>query len=61
VLINAHSEDRVFMLPRRRFGAEWALELSSADATAEAGSSRYGDRSELPVLSRSIVILKRVA
>jgi isoamylase len=61
VLINAHPEDRVFILPRRRFGAEWALELSSADPAAEAGSVRYGDRSELPVLSRSIVILKRAA
>ena len=30
------------MLPRRRFGAQWALELSTADAAAEAGSVLYG-------------------
>ena len=49
-----------FMLPRRRFGAQWALELSTADPSAEAGSSRHGARTEVLVPSRSIVILKRV-
>jgi glycogen operon protein len=61
VLFSAHDEDRSFMLPRRRFGAQWALELSTADASAEAGSSRHGARTEILVPSRSIVILKRVA
>src|SRR5207253_6092389 len=28
LLFNAEGEDRTFPLPRRRFGAEWALELS---------------------------------
>ena len=37
VLFNAHGEDRQFVLPRRRFGAQWALELSTADPQAEAG------------------------
>jgi hypothetical protein len=48
------------MLPRRRFGAQWALELSTADPAAEPGSQTFGARTELEVISRSIVILKRV-
>jgi glycogen operon protein len=60
LLFNAHSEDRTFMLPRRRFGAQWALELSTAEPEAQPGSARFGARTEVPVLSRSIVILKRV-
>jgi glycogen operon protein len=59
LLFNAHHEDRSFILPRRRFGAQWSLELSTADPDAGAGSARYGARTELPVTSRSIVILKR--
>jgi glycogen operon protein len=59
LLFNAHHEDRTFMLPRRRFGAQWLLELSTADPAAEEGSLSYGARTELEVMSRSIVILKR--
>ncbi len=61
LLFNAHDEDRVFMLPRRRFGAQWALELSSADPEAPAGSIVYGARTQVDVMSRSIAILKRTA
>ncbi len=61
VLFNAHDEDRQFMLPRRRFGAQWSLELSTANPAAGAGSDRFGARTELTVLSHSIAILKRVA
>jgi glycogen operon protein len=60
LLFNAHDEDRTFMLPRRRFGAQWALELSTSDPAAQAGSTRYGARTEVNVPSRSILILKRV-
>ena len=60
LLFNAHSEDRLFLLPRRRFGGRWTLELSTADPDAEAGSATYEARTELPVVSRSIVVLKRV-
>ncbi len=61
VLVNAHHEDRTFMLPRRRFGAQWTLELATADPAAAAGSASYGARTEIDVTSRSIVILKLVA
>jgi isoamylase len=60
LLFNAEPEDRVFTLPRRRFGAQWSLELSKADPEAEAGSAHYGARTEIKVVSRSMVVLKRV-
>ena len=59
LLFNAHEEDRSFMLPRRRFGAQWGLELSTAEPEAEPGSARFGARVEVPVRSRSTLILKR--
>ncbi len=61
VLLNAHHEDRRMMLPRRRFGAQWALELSTADPAAAAGSVSFGARTEVPLISRSIAVLKRIA
>ncbi len=61
LLVNAHEEDRTFMLPRRRFGAQWGLELSTADPDQAPGSVSHGARTEVAVMSRSIVILKRVA
>ena len=60
VLINGHHEDRTFMLPRRRFGAQWTLELSTADPEADPGSTSHSARTEVETVSRSIVILKRV-
>jgi isoamylase len=60
VLINAHHEDRTFMLPRRRFGAQWALELSTAEPEAAAGSVTFGARTEVEVISRSMLILRQV-
>jgi glycogen operon protein len=61
LLFNAEGEDRTFMLPRRRFGAQWELEVSTADPRAQPGSSRYGARTEVHVPSRSTLILKRVS
>jgi isoamylase len=60
LLFNASGEDSLFMLPRRRFGAQWTLELSTAAPGAAAGSTRYGARTEVSVPSHSTVILKRV-
>ena len=62
LLFNAHGEDREFMLPRKRMGARWELELCTADPDARAGQralrrARAGrDRA-----AHSITILKRVA
>jgi hypothetical protein len=49
----------VFTRPNRRYGANWLLELSTAHPDAEPGSERYAARSEVPVLTRSVVVLKR--
>jgi isoamylase len=60
LLFNATGEDHAFTLPRRRFGPRWALELTTAEPDAPAGSTSYGARTEIPVTSRSITVLKRV-
>ena len=60
LLFNAHDEDCAFTLPRRRFGMNWALELSTADPEAEPGSWRVQAQTEVTVISRSILVLKRV-
>jgi glycogen operon protein len=60
LLFNATDDDHTFTLPRRRFGAKWALELTTADPEAEAGSAEYGARTEVHVTSRSITVLKRL-
>ena len=57
---NAYSEDRVMMLPRRRFGARWTLELSTAEPEAQEGSARYGARTEVALSAHSILVLRRV-
>jgi isoamylase len=60
LLFNAHAEDRVFKLPRRRMGQRWELELTTADPDAGAGSDSYEAQSEVYVTAHSITILKRV-
>ena len=60
VLFNAHGEDARSRCPRRRFGMNWALELSTADPEAEPGSQRFQAQTEVTVISRSILVLKRV-
>jgi isoamylase len=61
LLFNAHDQDREFKLPRRRMGARWELELTTADPTAEAGSASYEAQSLVNVTAHSTTILKRVA
>ncbi|HWF26558.1 MAG TPA: hypothetical protein VG275_13970, partial [Solirubrobacteraceae bacterium] len=61
LLFNAHEEDRTMVLPWPRFGAQWALELSTADPKAAAGSARYAARSEITLMARSVLVLKRVS
>jgi glycogen operon protein len=60
VMFNAHDEDRVFTLPRRRMGVRWELELSTADPGAQSGSVSYGAQQQINVTAHSITILKRV-
>jgi glycogen operon protein len=60
LLFNATGEDHTFKLPRRRFGARWTLELTTADPDADPGSTDYGARTDVLVTSRSITVLKRL-
>jgi glycogen operon protein len=61
LLFNASGEDQRFMLPRRRFGAQWELEISTADPSADAGSERYAARTEVEVVAHAILVLKRAS
>jgi glycogen operon protein len=61
VLFNAHHENRTFVLPRRRFGAQWSLEVSTSDPGAAAGSARFGARTAFETPARSVALLKLVA
>jgi isoamylase len=60
LLFNGFGEDRTFTLPQRRFGAQWDLEISTVDPAAQPGSTRYGARSKVGLVARSMLILKRV-
>jgi len=61
LLFNAGWEDQSFLLPRRRFGAQWLLELSTADPDAEPGSVKYGARTEVKAAAHTTIVLKRAA
>jgi glycogen operon protein len=59
MLFNAYHEDVMFTLPTRRFGDRWELELTTADQNAQPGSLVVLARSEVTVMARSVVLLKR--
>jgi glycogen operon protein len=58
LLLNATPEPLAFRLPPRRFGLEWALELSTAEP--EAGAEPLLGRATVDVAARSLVLLRRV-
>jgi hypothetical protein len=49
-----------FTLPTRRFGAQWEMVLTTADPMAQEGLLVAPARTEVPVIARSIMLLKRV-
>jgi glycogen operon protein len=57
VLFNAHHEPVTFVLPPRRFGPRWELELTTADP--DAAAEEFPARGEVDVRERSIVVLRR--
>jgi isoamylase len=59
LLFNAHYEPIGFKLPTRRFGARWRFVLSTAEPDVEDGARSYPARADLPVESRSVVVLRR--
>ena len=58
-MFNAHFESVTFRVPARRFGARWALELSTAEPALEPGSGGFGARDEVTLVPRSILVLRR--
>jgi glycogen operon protein len=56
LLFNPHYEPVSFTLPPRRFGPGWAVELSTEDPDAPVVS--YAARTQLPLLERSLVVLR---
>jgi isoamylase len=61
VLINSAPEPATFLLPPRRFGLRWELELSTADPGEVAGARSWPARGEATVVPRSFALLRRTA
>jgi isoamylase len=59
LLFNASSEGVVFVLPPRRFGRRWLIELSTLDP--DAAPSVFPARGLVPVDERSITVLRQSA
>jgi glycogen operon protein len=59
LLFNSHYEPVTFLLPPRRFGTRWKLELSTSEPHAEEGERSWPARGEVEVDDRSIVLLRR--
>ncbi len=59
LLFNSGGEPATFLLPPRRFGARWKLELSTAHPDAEEGEAQWPARGEVEAEARSIVMLRR--
>ncbi len=60
VLINGHHEAVDVKLPSPRYGAEWAVELSTAEPDVEAGAWTVAARGTVACEARSFTVLKRV-
>ncbi len=61
VLFNAHYEPLPFVLPRGDWGKEWIVVLDSNKPLPEEEEHRYKPGDKIPVESRSVKLLRRVA
>ncbi|HEX2044842.1 MAG TPA: hypothetical protein VHF23_04335, partial [Gaiellaceae bacterium] len=59
LLLNAHHEPVTFTLPPRRFGARWAVELSTVEPERRDEGPSAAARDRAPVDARSLVLLRR--
>jgi glycogen operon protein len=59
ILFNAHHDPMTFRLPPRRFGARWAVELSTLEPEGREEGQSLAARDEVFVESRSILLLRR--
>jgi isoamylase len=61
ILFNAGGDDVDFRLPTRRFGAMWAVELTTAEPDRLPEGERVAPRTAVTVPGWSTVVLRRVA
>jgi isoamylase len=69
VIFNAHHEPTTFVLPTRRFGRRWQVDVSTTkpcevrctvDAAGPSEGTQLPSRAELTVEARSLTVLRRV-
>ena len=60
LLVNGHHEEVDLRVPSPRYGAEWALELSTAEPEALPGAWTAAPRATVACPGRSLTVLKRV-
>jgi glycogen operon protein len=60
VLFNAHYEAMPFLLPNGPWGKEWMVELDTNRSVMEEEKKSYKSGEEVPVESRSLMVLRRV-
>ena len=61
ILFNAHHEDVTFTLPNRRFGQRWTGELTSKGDGDGSLDLQAKALEEVDVMSRSLLVLRRIA
>ncbi len=59
LLFNAHHEPVTFQLPARRYGAQWTLELSTAEPELAPGARWALARAPLAAPERSVTVMRR--
>ena len=60
VVVNGHHEDVKVRMPSPRYGAQWAVELSTSDPEVAPGAWTVEARQNVFCPSRSVTVLKRV-
>jgi glycogen operon protein len=61
LLFNAHHEDVDFLLPTTRFGKRWVVELTTADREERQRGKEQDARGPVAVMSRSLLLMRRIA
>ena len=61
ILFNAHHEDVTFTLPNRRFGQRWTGEVTTVGRGDGSLDLEVEALDEVEVMSRSLMVLRRIA
>jgi glycogen operon protein len=61
LLFNAFHEDVDFLLPSERYGKRWMVDLTTADREERMRGKEQDARGPVAVMSRSLLLLKRIA